>query len=133
MPSRKKYRPRLRPKPVQLEPGPDLSQVLARLAGTGHDRRKTLQLCKQTHRALDAALGGVCGDPVLQSLHVLQVLPAPDQGHLLVILQPSRDASPSAVDVLARLEQVRGLLRSEVADAITRKRVPELSYQLLAP
>lgn len=61
MPSRKKYRPRPRRPAVQMEPGPDLPQALAGLAGTGHERRKTLPLGTQVHGALDVNLGSVCG------------------------------------------------------------------------
>ncbi|HVX85527.1 MAG TPA: ribosome-binding factor A [Phycisphaerae bacterium] len=89
---------------------------------------KTAALCKQVHRALSLALAGECADPLLQSLLVDAVLPAPHAGHLLVRLL-SPDASPA--DLLPRLELVTGLLRNAIAQSINRKRTPQLSFQIL--
>ncbi len=94
---------------------------------------KTAALCKQVRRALSLALAGECGDPVLQTLIVEEVLPAPNAGRLLVrLLLSTRDGSPSVIEVLERLERVHGLLRASVGEAIVRKRTPELSFDILA-
>lgn len=89
---------------------------------------KTAALCKQVGRALSLALAGECADPLLQSLLVEAVLPAPHAGHLLVRLM-AREGSPS--EILPRLEQISGLLRSAIAQSIARKRTPQLSFEIL--
>jgi ribosome-binding factor A len=89
---------------------------------------KTAALCKQVQRALSMTLSGECGDPLLQSLLVESVSPAPHAGHLLVRLL-AREGSPA--DILVRLEQVAGLLRSAMAASINRKRTPQLSFQIV--
>ena len=98
---------------------------------------KDLQLCRQAYRTLGVALSGGCGDEVLAGFVVRGVLPAPDAGRLLVCLEPGPVAEGDAVapadlpDVLARLERVRPLLRREVAEALVRKRAPELEFVVM--
>jgi hypothetical protein len=95
---------------------------------------KTAALCKQVRRALSLALTGDCADPVLQSLVVDDVLPAPHAGRLLVrVLLPATGGpgGPTAIDVLTRLAQVEGLLRAKVGEAIVRKRTPELAFVVI--
>jgi hypothetical protein len=88
-----------------------------------------MQLCRQAQRALSLAPAGECGDDVLRSLYVDSVLPAPDATQLLVrLVIPSTARDVRADDILARLDRVHGLLRHAVAEAITRKRAPELSF-----
>jgi ribosome-binding factor A len=92
---------------------------------------KAQQLCRQAQRALNLALSGECGDEVLSDLFVAAVTPASGCGHLLVhVIVP---AGRSISDVLARLHRAAPLLREEVAEAITRKRAPELSFLPVAP
>src|SRR5437016_3701278 len=89
----------------------------------------TFALCKQVMRALSLILGGEVGDEVIQSLMVLEVSPAPNAGRLAVML-----GVRGAVDVpvvLARLEALRGFLRTRVAESITRKRAPELMFLIV--
>jgi ribosome-binding factor A len=94
--------------------------------------RKDLQLAKQVFRAIDAVLRGELTDPVLQDLEVVSVQPAPDATHFLVILRPTKlDDRVSVSSVLERLERVHRFLRHQVAAAITRKRAPELSFQVI--
>jgi ribosome-binding factor A len=121
--------------------------------------RHVQQLCRQVERTLGIVLGGEVADPVLQNLMIESVTPAPDAGRLLVRVydpyrgtmgagpgaaEPDRDAeaairadleknSSTQADILDRLNRVRGLLRREVAAAITRKRAPELIFQLVIP
>jgi ribosome-binding factor A len=92
--------------------------------------RKALQLCRQVAEALNAALAG-CGDAVLSGLQVMSVVPAPNAGRLLVTVA----AAPSAAEhdatmVTEHLRRAAGLLRSEVAAAIHRRKMPELTYQV---
>jgi ribosome-binding factor A len=92
-------------------------------------QQKAMQLCRQAQRALSMALAGECDDDVLRSLYVDAVVPAPDATQLLVrLVIPSSARDVRADDVLARLDRVHGLLRRAVAEAITRKRAPDLAF-----
>ncbi|MDD9940874.1 MAG: ribosome-binding factor A [Myxococcales bacterium] len=114
--------------------------------GAGHDRtdadlffgestkkqhkRKDYQLCGQVQRALSEALLADFGDEVLNQLWVVQVDPAPTASRLLVWV-----AGPPGVAadvILERLQRVSGALRTEVAAAIHRKRVPHLLFAIHA-
>ena len=91
---------------------------------------KTMQLCRQAERAISLALMGECDDDVLRGLHVESVTPAPDASRLLVRVVVGRSAGAGVTMqvVLERLERVAGLLRAAVAQAVTRKRAPELTF-----
>lgn len=93
--------------------------------------RKALQLCRQVERTLGIVLAGQCGDNVLRDLLVQSVVPAPDSTRLLVTLTFSGPASIGIGEVLSRLQRAHGLLRGEVASAIHRRKVPELTFQIL--
>lgn len=95
---------------------------------------KTAALCKQIRRILGMALSGECGDPILQSLVVEEVLPAPHAGRLLVrviLRAPADGPMPSLLDVLERLGKVEGLLRMRIGESIARKRTPELAFEVI--
>jgi ribosome-binding factor A len=101
----------------------DFRDAAARRGATADDR-KTAQLCAQVRRALDLAFLGVCADPVLQDVEVLDVSPAPDASRLRVRVGAGTEVGP-------RLEQARGLLTAEVAAAIRRRKVPELVFEVV--
>jgi ribosome-binding factor A len=93
--------------------------------------RKTLQLCKQVRLIVSAALRGVCRDAVLQELEVVSVRPAPNASRLLVGVQwYGAGLMPGRAAVLSRLGRAKGLLRAEIAAGTSRKRVPELVFEL---
>lgn len=99
-------------------------------------RHKDLQLCRQAFRALSLALAGGCGDDVVAALVVRAVLPSPDATRPLVCLEPGpamADAGHALdlPDVLDRLERARPALRREVAEALVRKRAPELEFVVM--
>ena len=94
-----------------------------------HDR-KLRQLCRQVEHAMAYVVPGGLADPLLADLSVAAVRPGPDASRLMVWFRTGRPIS-EAQAVLERLEHVRGLLRSEVAAAVTRKRAPELAFHLL--
>jgi ribosome-binding factor A len=94
--------------------------------------RKTLQLCRQVQRTLMLALAGECGDEVLRDVYVESVEPIGGASELLVRVALSGNASVSAIDVMARLQERSGKLRAEIARAICRKRVPRLSFVAVA-
>jgi ribosome-binding factor A len=87
------------------------------------------QLCRQVHERIDLVLAGELSDPNLDGLWVLEVAPEPGGTALLVTLIAPDDVDLREVE--ASLETVRGLLRSEVAAAITRKRTPHLRMLVL--
>jgi len=92
-------------------------------------RQKAMQLCRQAQRALSLALEGECDDDVLRSAYVMSVEPAPDATQLLVRLVIPRSAGDVRADeVMTRLARVHGVLRRAVAEAVTRKRAPELTF-----
>ncbi len=94
---------------------------------------KTAALCKQVRRIVGMVLTGECGDPLLQSLIVDEVFPAPHATRLLVcVLLPTPvEDGPTVIDVLQRLAHVEGLLRARVGEGIVRKRTPELTFEVI--
>jgi ribosome-binding factor A len=88
---------------------------------------KTLRLCRQVQEALQIGLAGECGDEVLQQLFVASVDPGADPSKLEVAVMLPGEVSP--VDAFARLEKAKGLLRMLVAQAISRKKVPDLVFR----
>jgi ribosome-binding factor A len=95
--------------------------------------RKTLQLCSQIADTMNVLLPD-CHDELLHLLQVASVVPAPDASQLLVMVYPivQGDKPFDPNEVLDHLAQAAGYLRSEVAAAITRKRVPSLLFQVAA-
>ena len=93
--------------------------------------RKARQVCRQVERTLGLLLAGVCGDAILRDLLVESVVPAPDSTRLLVTLRFSGAETATVGDVLARLHEAHGFLRSEVAAALHRRKAPELTFQVL--
>ena len=93
--------------------------------------RKTSQLCGQVKDALIGILSGL-GDDWLIGLTVLMVEPCPHAGRLRVTV-----AADSTADVTDRttirdhLSRASGLIRSEVARSITRRKAPELVYEIV--
>jgi ribosome-binding factor A len=117
------------------EPGPEDGidpRDALRAAGRKKGGRKTQQLCGQVAEAINYAFGAVCNDDVLRELAVVAVEPAPNEGRLLVTVGPSLPGPCDPTDVLARLQQAMGKLRTEVAAAIHRKKVPELTFRVVA-
>ncbi|QDT15246.1 ribosome-binding factor A [Alienimonas californiensis] len=105
--------------------------------GPGVERapdRKTLQLCGQVRKTLDYVLSGETGDDTLRQLYVADVIPAPDASRLLATLAPiDRHAELDAGAVMEKLAFAQPMLRSAVARAINRKKVPDLSFTLAGP
>jgi ribosome-binding factor A len=88
--------------------------------------RKAHQLCGQVQQALLVILPGLA-DEVLRDLTVVSVEPAPHSGRLLVTV-----AGPAPADATDRhLRLAAGLLRSEVAGAVHRRKAPELVFQIV--
>lgn len=92
---------------------------------------KARRLCRQVSEALQAGLSGECADEVLQQVWVRSVDPSAESSRLIVTVSVPEAANPA--EVLSRLERARGLLRTLVAPAIHRKKVPELSFRIAGP
>jgi ribosome-binding factor A len=90
--------------------------------------RKVRQLCRQVQEAVGAALGSL-DDDLLNAVWVAGVEPEPDASRLVVFIEVGAE-TPSE-RVFARLERVAGMVRAEVAAAITRKRTPTLVFRVL--
>ncbi len=93
--------------------------------------RKTRQLCQQVQQTLDQIFGGELRDELLDSLRVLSVASTASSTLLVTVVA---DLPPERFDraqIEARLADLAGWLRSEVAGAITRKRAPLLVFHLL--
>jgi ribosome-binding factor A len=96
------------------------------MASRSRQDRKTLQLARQVQRALTFALAET-GDERLLTAYVEDVQPAPDASHMLVRVRGEGDPA----ELMQALIDQTGRLRSEVAAAITRRKAPELSFQIV--
>jgi ribosome-binding factor A len=125
---------RKRIQPLCSEPGPedgiDPREVLRQVARK-RGGRKTQQLCGQVAEALNYAFAAVCNDDVLRELSVVAVQPAPDESRLLVTVGPALPGPCDPSQVMIRSQTALGRLRSEVAAAIHRKKVPELAFHVV--
>lgn len=93
------------------------------------DGVKTRRLCRQVEEVLALAIAG-CGDEALSGIRVREVAPWPGPGRLLITVE-APDLDPA--EALSALGRVQGLLRSEVAASIRRKRAPELLFRWSPP
>jgi ribosome-binding factor A len=93
------------------------------------NNHKALQLCSQVQRTLE-----YCVNEVLTNEHavrVAEVLPAPNTGHLLVIVEPLESvAIENLPTIVTELNTHAGRLRTEIAHAINRKKTPSLSFTI---
>lgn len=104
---------------------PDFRPGRARRRFADH---KTLRLCRQVLEALQIGLAGECGDDVLQQLFVASVDPGADPSKLEVTVELPPELNPA--DAMAQLEKAKGLLRTIAAQAISRKKVPDLIFRV---
>lgn len=91
--------------------------------------RKTLQLCRQVERALALSLAESASD-LLLDVQVESIMPLQGAGHLLVRVSTRHD---NPLDVLQALQNDAPRLRAAAAEAITRRKAPELSFQVVPP
>jgi ribosome-binding factor A len=96
--------------------------------------RKALQLCRQVAETLDQVLCSEIADELVSSLRVASIVPAPDSTRLLVTLQTDLKSHDfNRPEIERRLEDRRGQLRCAVAAAITRRKMPNLSFVIIGP
>lgn len=115
-------------------PGPDDGIDPRWLRDVPEDRhigRKTLQLCRQVGRILQETLAGLADD-VLRDLDVVGVGPASGSGRLLVTLRPAATVSVRDPAIVSHhLARAHNLLRQEVAQAVHRRKAPDLVYRVI--
>lgn len=92
---------------------------------------KDLALCKQAARAIDQSLS-VLSWAIDAGLRVVAVEPAPDAKRIRVLVAWS-DRRAGVELVMAWLQARKGVLRTAVAEAITRKRAPDLIFAPAPP
>jgi ribosome-binding factor A len=94
--------------------------------------RKVFQLCRQVSDTLHFVLNE--GDPELEGLAVIDVIPAPDARRMLVMIgiSPEREIeSASDIDrIMERLQSNIPRLRAEIARTINRKKTPQLIFEI---
>jgi ribosome-binding factor A len=83
-------------------------------------------LCEQVRVALSWVIGSAIGDDLLAVCHVQAVEPLRGGSRLLVKISVPPDVS--VAEVVDRLAVATPVLRAEVAQSITRRKVPELVY-----
>ena len=91
--------------------------------------RKLQQLCKQVAQTLQLALGALPQADALVGVSVRDVRPAPNAGRLCAVIavpDPRRREEVAAI-----VQRHGGRLRGEVAMTITRRRAPELTFEVL--
>jgi len=91
--------------------------------------RKLEQLCKQVARDLQLSLSALPGAEEMIGVTVCAVVPAPNAGRLRVLLIVPDPRHQS--EVAAIVQRYAGRLRAEVAAAISRRRTPELVFEII--
>ena len=91
--------------------------------------RKARQLCEQVRQALMNALSSL-GDEVLHNLQVVSVEPAPNTGRLRVTVAVATVDVADRTIIEEHLATAYQRLRWEIAQAIHRRKVPELMFNV---
>lgn len=95
------------------------------------DLRKVRQLCKHIEKTLNLVFDGELSDPLFNSLSIVSVRPSDMKSQIIVTVATSSTMEDSAL-IMQALQNVKGYLRSAVANSIRRRRVPDLNFQLLS-
>jgi len=96
--------------------------------------RKNRQLCKEVHKALMLAVSELVDQRWTHGVTIDNVRPTSDASRLRVIVAFAQPPTAEhAAHALARLGDISGHLRHEIAAAIHRKRVPELTFEMAPP
>lgn len=105
-------------------------RILARKNERKIVRHKDQQLCKEAGRIVSLVLAEAVNHPLLCDLHVLSVASEQDGQRLCVTVAHSGVVvEVTETEVVAELKQIQGLLRCALAQAITRKQVPILTFR----
>ncbi len=100
-------------------------------APPGNADRKAAQLCSQIRRALEFIIPEALQDSDWDAM-VLDVQPAPNTGHLLVLLQAVEKLDEEGCRQLeAAIFEKSGQIRTAVAGAIQRRKTPTLTFRVV--
>ena len=92
--------------------------------------RKAAQLCSQVRRALEFIIPDTLQDSDWDAV-VLDVQPAPNTGHLLVLLQAVGKLDQEGCQQLESIIfQKSGIIRTAVAGSIQRRKAPTLTFRV---
>ena len=93
--------------------------------------RKAAQLCAQVRRSLDYIIPEALQDSDWDAV-VLDVQPAPNTGHLLVLLQAVEKLDEAGYRQLeAAVLRKSGFIRTAVAGVIQRRKAPTLTFRIV--
>lgn len=113
-----------------IEDGADPRVFFRRRERSGN--HKSERLCGTVHRTLSLCLSSTIAHEA--GVAVESVEPAESPGRLLVVLRADRPLDPASHGhILRAIESTRGALRAEVAAAVSRRRVPDLTFLVLGP
>lgn len=132
MPSRKRTKIDLRTLCAEIHPDDGVDPRENQRRGAEYEKkpnRKLWQLCKQVTQTLQLTLGALPRADALAGASVREVTPAPHAGRLRVVVTVANERQREAVATI--LERHGGRLRSEVAMAITRRKAPELTFEVM--
>ena len=94
-------------------------------------RRKDYQLCRQAFQVFSLLLDQLELPEWAEDLHLVEVTPAPDASRLRVAVGVYRTLPmEEALAMVKLLSAHSGRFRWELGQAISRKRVPELLFDL---
>jgi len=126
-----KPRPHGHGKPFTFDDGVD-----TRTSGHSSDpSRSALHddgLCSQVAETLGLVFAGGGDDERLLDLGLLSVEPAPTVSRLLVKVYPLPGSPRRSVpEICSVLKAARPFLRREIAEAISRRKIPELAFEVV--
>ncbi len=99
--------------------------------GSGGGDRKMLQLCAAIRRTLELTLVGDFEDEVLQNMSIESVEPvAGNRVQVMFMVHPPGSELEKS-EVLARLEAARPHMIEEIARAVNRRSLPELTFWVI--
>ena len=104
-----------------------------RESGRRIDPRKIAQLCAQIRETLQLTMLGEIHDSVLADVEVESVEPTPDPGRLRVVFAMHEDCELPIGAIQSRVEAARGVFHNAIANAINRRRVPDLELCVRSP
>ncbi|MDC1141731.1 hypothetical protein OAU50_01445 [Planctomycetota bacterium] len=93
--------------------------------------RKQLALCEQAARAIQITLASDVRDQELSELVLVRVVPAPNTTRLLVQLATIETTESSVDELTAKLNRPKSLFREEVAQAICRRKTPDVTFTVI--
>lgn len=99
--------------------------------GSPRPRHRDRSLCRQAQEALVLALTEATADPRLDGAWVVSVDPVPGGRLAVSIALPQGRGAATLEAALAALAEMKPWLRAEIASAISRRRVPDLTFRVV--